>query len=93
MGSKLRELESLGVDGRHWETSGDTNSGCWKGLESPGVAWRRWKTLGVVETVVVHSPTNHLGFVHRCRLELVGTLLLLDFHLVVEADGRGWMWW
>ena len=32
-GVNLGELESLGVDGRHWETSGDTDSGCWKGLE------------------------------------------------------------
>ena len=61
MGSKLRELESLGVDGRHWETSGDTTSGCWKGLEKSGVDGRHWKTPGVVEVVVVHSPTNHLG--------------------------------
>ena len=36
LGSKLRELESLGVYGRHW------------------------KTRGVVEVVVVYSPTNHL---------------------------------
>ena len=53
-------MESLGVDGRHWETLGDTNSGCWEGLELSGVTGRHQESLGVVEVVVVHSPTNHL---------------------------------
>ena len=58
-----RHWETVGDIGRQWETAGDTDSGChvgkgWSSRESPGA--QHQESLGVVEVVVVYSPTNHL---------------------------------
>ena len=87
LGSKLRELESLGVDGRHWETSGDTNSGCWKGLEYSGVTRRHQESLGVVEVVVVHSPTIHLC-PSSCLFSLLSSSYLCNM-IICKGVGCG----
>ena len=75
LGSKLGELESLGVDGSRLETMGDIGRHTqtagvrkgWSSRESLGVAGRHWKTLGVVDVVVVYSPTNHLAISPAAR--------------------------
>ena len=38
---------------------GDTERHKQRGLEYSGVIGSRWESLGVVEVVVVYSPTNH----------------------------------
>ena len=60
LGSELRKLESLGVRGRGWETSGDTNSGRWKGREYSRVVGRIRGSLQLVEVVLVYTTTHHL---------------------------------
>ena len=44
----------MGAIWSHWETSGDTHSGCWKGLEYSGA-------VGSREVVAIYSPNNDLS--------------------------------
>ena len=76
LGSTLRELESLGVGGKHWDTLGDVGRHKQRVSERAGVVrshWETldWKTLGVVEVVVVYFPTNHLAIPHRTEISYV----------------------
>ena len=52
--------ESTGDIGRHRETQIAGVGKGWSSREAPGA--QHWKTLGVVEAVVVYSPTNHLSY-------------------------------
>ena len=68
--------EETGDTGRHWETQTAGVGKGWSCREAPGA--QHQESLAVVEAVVVHSPTIHLGHVDPpvvVLVESVGALV------------------